>query len=93
MAAKVKLVTSDTSSAEIDELRLLMNSLINALAALNSTDVTDATELLAAVNVLGDAVTAGTGGLVGQRVTNRHPKRAGSRALSRVVDLDAAKDL
>ena len=91
--AKVKIVTSDTSSAEIDELRLTVNSLVNQLATLNSTDVTDAGSLLAAAQAIGDAATAGTNGLVGQRVTNRHPRRPGSASAARVVEMEANKDL
>lgn len=59
--AKAKVVASDQGgSVEFDELRKLVHTLLMLLGTLNSTDVTDATTLLAAAQAIGDAVKNGT---------------------------------
>jgi hypothetical protein len=67
--AKAKVVPSDQGgSAEFDELRKLVHTLLHLLQTLNSTDVTDAATLLAAAQAIGDAVANGvTSSALGSR--------------------------
>lgn len=66
--ALAKVVPSDIGSVEFDELRKLVHTLLHLLQTLNSTDVTDATELLAAAQAIGDAVASGvTSSALGSR--------------------------